>query len=353
MPTCLLGWLLCVVWPLLWLPAMMSPPRQHLSSIAFNVGPSVGDRRASIVSLPPYPSLSPSSCAIITFDLPNLYYSWLLSGNRVGSSSTLSLGRLGSNCLHHLCPPILFARAATTSAVVSKQSLSYSSLLSLSWPPSTPLSSSTRCHHLPLRHNLFLLLFIWLIVGWLLCWTDELNMLLSSSLSRRLSSLLLFLSLSLHAPLLPTGGAEGGDMCRRKSMVLGGNHNHGGVITTSSPWVEGPAELAQENDCHRCLRWPRRCHFFFRKQPLIDKIENWRSSHHVESDSTWGDECRVERSPSKSSALHLEVWQDWQSYCYPSCQKVGSFSLLLCPFFCQIMIIEKISFHQNKKWREH
>jgi hypothetical protein len=43
---------------------------------------------------------------------------------------------------------------------------------------------------------------------------------LSSLSPLRLSSLLLFLSLSLHAPLLPIGGAEGRDMCRRKSMVL-------------------------------------------------------------------------------------------------------------------------------------
>ncbi len=36
--------------------------------------------------------------------------------------------------------------------------------------------------------------------------------------------------------------------------------------------------------------------------------------------STWGDDRRIERSPSKSSALRLKVWRSWRLF-YPSCQK--------------------------------
>jgi hypothetical protein len=76
-------------------------------------------------------------------------------------------------------------------------------------------------------------------------------------------------------------------------------------------------------------------------------------SHHVESDSTWCDDCQVERSTSKLLALCLEVWQDWHTYCYPSCQKVGSSLLLLCLFFLPNYDHWKNVFCWNLKWQEH
>ena len=92
--------------------------------------------------------------------------------------------------------------------------------------------------------------------------------------------------------------------------------------------------------CHCSLCWPHRWHFFFRKQPKLTKIKNHRSSRHVESDSTWLEDCQIERSPSKLVAKCLKVWWDWQS-CYPSCWKIDSSLMLVCPFFCQILSIEK------------
>ena len=160
-----------------------------------------------IASLLPSSSLSPSSCAITTFNLHNLYYSWLLCEDRVGSLSTLSLGGPGSDCLHHLCPPPSF-------------------LLELL--PLLLSSSNSRCR-IPLcclcRHLLLLcchptpdaVIFHFIIISSSPLSADGLDVLSASSLPLRLLLLLLILSLSLHAPLLPAGGGEGGDMWRRYS----------------------------------------------------------------------------------------------------------------------------------------
>jgi hypothetical protein len=47
--------------------------------------------------------------------------------------------------------------------------------------------------------------------------------------------------------------------------------------------------------------------FFSENSQKLTKIENRRSSRHVECNSTLRDDCQIERSLRKSSALSLKV----------------------------------------------
>ena len=46
---------------------------------------------------------------------------------------------------------------------------------------------------------------------------------------------------------------------------------------------------------------------FFWKTAKNRPTSKWRLSPHVECDSTWRDDCQIERSQRKLSALHLEI----------------------------------------------
>ncbi len=97
---------------------------------------------------------------------------------------------------------------------------------------------------------------------------------------------------------------------------------------------------SKEKDCHPCCCWPHPQTFFSENSQKLTKIKNWRSSRHVESDSMGRDDCQIERSPSKFSALHLKVWWNWW-LCQPSCQKVGSYLLLICPVVAKFWASKK------------